>query len=126
MNLLMFFAALGVIISCIGLYGLLAYIVNCRSPEIGIRIALGAKNIDLVRLLARESLIPVAGGITFGFIGICASARWLENMLFGVASTDPWTISSVAIILMVVAGLAAIGPVRTALNTDCMQRLRSD
>ncbi len=125
-GLLIFFSVLGLFISCLGLYGLLAYIVSCRTSEIGVRMALGAGRLDLIRLVAGESLFPVAGGIAFGLIAIFASARWLENMLFGVAKTDPWTIGSAAFSLMVVSVFAAIGPARRALHMECIRALRSE
>ena len=124
MLLLSLFAALAVLLSAVGLYGVLAYAVSQRTAEIGIRMALGAQVRDVVRLVVTQGLRVVALGVAIGLGGAVATTRVLRSLLYGVAATDPPTLLAVALGLLGVAALAAYLPVRRATKVDPMMALR--
>ncbi|MGH8101024.1 MAG: FtsX-like permease family protein, partial [Chthoniobacterales bacterium] len=124
MILLAVFAALALLLSSIGIYGVISYIAGQRTHEIGVRIALGAQRSDVLKIVlgqgARLALIGVA-------IGLAASAgltRLMSKILFGVSSLDPLTFASVAIVLTLVALAACYVPARRAMRVDPMVALR--
>jgi predicted permease len=115
-----------VLLSAIGLYGLLAYGVARRTPEIGLRMALGAER-SLVRwMILRESLILAAVGLLLGIPAALVGARVLQSMLFGLAPTDPATVAVAALSMLVLAVLAGYIPARRASRVDPMVALRAD
>ena len=99
-----------VLLSAIGLYGLLAYGVARRTPEIGLRMALGAERALVRWMILRESLILAAVGLLLGIPAALAGARVLQSMLFGLAPTDPATIAVAALSMLVLAVLAGYIP----------------
>jgi putative ABC transport system permease protein len=115
-------AALG--LASVGLYGVMAYLVAQRTREIGIRVALGGQPRDVRRLVLRESMVIAAGGVVVGTVVTLAVSGALSKLLFGVSPTDPWTYSTIAGILLVVAGAAAYGPARRATRVDPIVALR--
>lgn len=119
-----FFGAMGLLLACIGLYGLLAYAVTRRSNEIGIRIALGAARGDVVRMMLFEALFLVVIGLAVGIPAALACARWISSQLYGVSPHDPLTITGSAIALLIVAFLAAWLPARRAARVDPLVALR--
>jgi ABC-type antimicrobial peptide transport system permease subunit len=122
--LLAVFGGLALLLASIGLYGLLSNIVNRRTSEIGIRMALGAYSGDIIGMIFRESLIPVVAGTIVGTIASFALARWIETMLFGVSRVDPIALAGASIVLLITATLAAFVPVRRALRIDPLQAIR--
>lgn len=123
-GLLVFFGLAAVLISSLGIYGMLAYIVSRRTSEIGIRIALGAEGPDVIRMVILETLAPVTCGIALGVIAAFGLTRWIESILFGVSKHDPWTIAGSAIVFLLTAAIAAFLPARRASRIDPMRALR--
>jgi predicted permease len=126
MLLLAAFAAVAVLLSAIGVYGVLAYLVSQRTQEIGVRIAVGATAGDVVRLFVREGATLTLAGIACGLGGALLITRALTTLLFGVTTTDPYTFTSVAATLGIVALLASYLPARRAARVDPMTALRTD
>ncbi len=119
-----FFGLLAVFLSCIGIYGVMSYVVTRRTSEIGIRMALGAGRSNVLWLVLREVLILVTSGITIGVPVALAGDRLVSNMLFGLKPTDPVTLVSATVVLLMVAALAGYLPARKASRVDPMVALR--
>jgi ABC-type lipoprotein release transport system permease subunit len=109
-----------------GLYGLLARYVSERRHEIGIRTALGAQSVDVLRLVVWQGLKLTLLGVTIGFAAAFALTRWLESMLFEVRANDPLTFALIPLLLTVVALLACWIPARRATMVDPMIALRCE
>ncbi|MGC1618324.1 MAG: ABC transporter permease [Candidatus Acidiferrum sp.] len=118
------FGLLGLLLACIGLYGLLSYEVARRTREIGIRAALGAQRRDVLRMVVKQGLVLVVFGSAAGIIASLAATRFLQSLLFGVRPTDPWTFAAVCALLMFVGMLACYIPARRATRVDPMVALR--
>jgi predicted permease len=119
-----FFGILALILACIGLYGLLSYDVSRRTREIGIRMALGAGQRDVLRMVVEEGLELTIAGAVFGVAAALAVTRYLGSILYGVHPGDPVTLIVVAAILMIVALAACWIPARRAARVDPMVALR--
>jgi predicted lysophospholipase L1 biosynthesis ABC-type transport system permease subunit len=120
------FAVLGLLISCVGLYGLLAYAVMRRRREIGVRIAVGATPATVVWMMVRESLVLLLAGIVIGVPGAILVTHAVSSLLFGLAPGDPGVVA-VAVGTLALATLAATwGPARRAAGTDPIRALRED
>ena len=124
MILLDVFAALALALSCVGIYGVVSYLVGRRTHEIGIRIALGANRSDVLRLVLGEGVKMALIGVAVGLAAAFALTRLMANMLFDVSTTDPLTFGSVAILLTLVALAACYIPARRAMRVDPMIALR--
>jgi ABC-type antimicrobial peptide transport system permease subunit len=122
--LLGFFALCGLLMAVIGLYGVIAFVVAQRTQEIGVRMALGATRMNILRLIAGEGirLIVLGGGV--GLAAAYASARLLKSMVFGVALHDPITYAAVAGLLALVALAATLIPARAAMRVEPVEALR--
>jgi ABC-type antimicrobial peptide transport system permease subunit len=120
------FAASAVLLAAIGLYGLVAYSVTERTREVGVRVALGAQQIDVVRLVISSGLWIVAAGIAGGLLAAAAGVRVLGALVFGVRPTDPVTLAGAAGLLVVVALLAHAVPLKRALSIDPAAALRAE
>jgi predicted permease len=124
MVLLAAFAVLAVFLAVIGLYGVMAYLVTQRTHEIGVRLALGARPLDILRLVLRQGLRLAGVGIALGIAAGLGLTRVLESLLFGVRPQDPTTFVAVAALLAVVALVASYVPARRAMKVDPMVALR--
>ena len=118
------FAGLALALAAIGVYGVVAYLVGQRTQEIGVRRALGAKAADVVMMLLREAMKPVAIGIAIGLAGAFVMTRLLSAMLFEVSTTDVTTYVAACASLAVAALLASIVPARRALGVDPITAVR--
>jgi len=122
--LLGLFAALAVVLSGVGLYGVVSYSVGQRMHEFGIRMALGAEGVDVLRMALGEGLVLVLIGLGLGLGGALALTRFLSSLLYGVKSTDPVTFSIVSAVLAGVALSACYVPARRAAKVHPMEALR--
>jgi predicted permease len=119
-----FFAGLALLLACVGLYGVMSYTVAGRTREIGVRMALGARRVDVVQLVLREGLLLVALGLVMGIPLALASSRLLHSFLFEMKSTDPLSLGMVVLLLGMVATFAGLIPARRAAKVDPMVALR--
>jgi predicted permease len=122
--LLLVFAGLAVALAMIGVYGIVSYSVSQRTNEIGIRVAMGARSSDIVRLVLREALALSGIALGLGLAGSLALSRVLQTLLFEVTPTDPLTLASVCCLVLVVSALAAVWPARRAVRVDPLVALR--
>jgi len=126
MTLMGVFAALALLLAAIGIFGLIAYMVNRRSLEIGIRMALGAQHRDVLKMVLGHGMILALAGIVIGLGGALAATRALRTLLFEISPGDPWTLAASAILFAVVATAACYIPARRAVRVDPMTTLRHD
>jgi ABC-type antimicrobial peptide transport system permease subunit len=126
MRLLGAFAILAVVLAAIGLYGVVSYGVASRTREMGVRMALGARGADVLRLVLGGGLKLVAVGVLAGLAGAAAGTRLLGGLIFGVNPLDPVTFGLATTLLVVVALLAHWVPVRRALRVDPATALRAE
>jgi len=119
-------AVVALLLAGIGVYGVISYAVTQRTREIGIRVALGATPGDLIAMVVRQGLGPVAAGVLIGIGGAIALTRLIESLLFGVSPTDPLTYAGVAAGLILVAIMASYLPARRAVRIEPMEALRHD
>jgi putative ABC transport system permease protein len=122
--LLAIFAGFAVCLAMAGVYGVMSYVVGQRANEIGLRMALGANQGDVLRMVLRRAVLLTAAGIVVGLAGAAAVTRVLSSMLFGVKVSDPWTYVVVVALLTVVALAASYIPARRAMGLDPMVALR--
>jgi predicted permease len=120
------FGALGLILGALGIYGVLAYLVNERSREIGVRIALGAPASSVLWMFVGRGLGLTAAGLGIGLAGALALTRYISGILYDVKPADPLTFGGVAAVLLGVAVLASWLPARRAAHVDPVEALRSD
>jgi putative ABC transport system permease protein len=120
------FGVLAVGLAALGLYGVTAYAVARRRTEIGIRIAVGAGSLDVIRLVLGQSVAVTIAGITLGLAGAAAVTRYLEGLLFGLTPLDPDTFAGVSVLFVIVSMLAAFIPARRATHVDPVVTLRAE
>ena len=118
------FGALALLLACIGLFGLMSYSVSRRTNEIGIRMALGAQRGSVVGMVLRESMLMVVIGVVIGLAGALAGGRFVESVLYGLSTTDVWTISGAIGATALVSLAAGYLPARRASRVDPMVALR--
>jgi len=124
MSLLSLFAGLALVLAAIGIYGVMSNAVTQRTQEIGIRLALGANTVDVLKLIVRSGLMLVIVGVAIGLAGAFALTRLMATLLFGVTPTDELTIGVVSAVLIAVALLACFIPARRATKVDPLVALR--
>ena len=124
MSLLSLFAGLALVLAAIGIYGVMSNAVTQRTQEIGIRLALGARTIDVLGLIVRNGITLVSIGVAVGLAGAFALTRLMTTLLFGVTPTDGLTIAVVSAVLIGVALLACLIPARRATKVDPLVALR--
>ncbi len=113
-------------LAAIGIYGVVAYVVSRRRREVGVRMALGAEPRDVQRLILRQTLRPVAIGLTIGVVGAAAIVRLLQAVLFGVSPFDPIAFIGAPVLMLGIAVTAAFLPTRRAMHVNPMRVLRSE
>jgi ABC-type antimicrobial peptide transport system permease subunit len=124
MLLLTIFACVALLLASIGIYGVMSYAVEQRTHEIGIRMALGARTGDMMRLVVGNGMKLVAIGLVAGLAGAFWLTRYMSSMLYGVRAGDPFTYIAVALVLLAVAFLATYIPARRAAQVDPVIALR--
>jgi predicted lysophospholipase L1 biosynthesis ABC-type transport system permease subunit len=120
------FALLSTALAAIGLFGVMAYSVACRTHEIGVRMSLGARPGEIFRLVLGQGMALAAAGLAMGLLGSIALTRYIASLLFGVSPLDWSTLLSVSLLLGVVALLACYLPTRRASKVDPLTALRSE
>jgi predicted permease len=120
------FAGLALLLACVGIYGVLAYLTSQRVPEIGVRMALGATARDVMRLVLRQSLGLMVAGVGVGMAAALAAGRILERLVPGVQRTDPLTVAAMISLLVVAALFASFLPARRASRVDPLRALRQE
>jgi putative ABC transport system permease protein len=118
------FAIVALTLAAIGIYGVMAHAVVQRTHEIGIRMALGAQTLDVLKLIVRNGMILALLGVGIGLAGAIAMTRVMASLLFEVAPTDAMTLASVSLGLLAVAFLACYVPARRASKVDPLVALR--
>jgi putative ABC transport system permease protein len=120
------FRSVALLLAAIGIYGVMAYSFTQRTHEIGIRIALGAQRMDILRMTVGEGMQLVLVGVVIGLIGAASLTRFVRSMLFDVSSADPITFAAISATLAGVAFLACYIPARRATRVDPLIALREE
>ena len=120
------FGAIALLLACVGVYGVLAYLTTQRTAEIGVRMALGATGRDVVRLVIRQSVVLIGIGVAVGLSGGWVSARLLERLVEGMRPPDTATLAAMTGVLAIAALVASFIPARRAGHVDVVQALRQD
>ena len=124
MILLNAFAVVALLLSSIGLYGVISYLVGQHTHELGIRLALGAQRKDVLLLVLSQGMKMTLGGVALGLLASLGLTRLLTKMVYGVSTTDPATFAVIAALLILVALLACLIPARRATKVDPLVALR--
>jgi ABC-type antimicrobial peptide transport system permease subunit len=120
------FAGFALVLAAVGIFSVVSFTVSERTQEIGLRVALGADQSRVRRLVVRQALLPVVIGAGVGLAAAIGVSGGLERLLFGVTGTDPLTLGSVAVLLVAVATLASWVPAFRASRMDPVEALRAE
>jgi len=120
------FRVLALVLASIGIYGMMAYAVNRRTGEIGLRIALGARTSQVLSRVLREAFWLTCAGIVIGAVAALWFTRFIQGMLYGLGNTDALTVGGTAVLLLSVSLIAAFAPARRASRIDPIRALRHD
>ena len=123
-TLLSIFAGVALVLTLVGLYGVMSYSVAQRTNEIGIRLALGAQTRDVLLMVVKQGSILILLGLAIGLAGAYAATRLIASLLFGVTAKDPFTFAAAAVLLALVAFLACYIPAWRATKVDPLKALR--
>jgi ABC-type antimicrobial peptide transport system permease subunit len=126
MFLLAAFAALALILTAVGIYSVLSYAVRRRVREIGIRMALGASHSDVLKMIVTDGMKPILLGVTIGLAAALGLGRVVSSLIYGVRATDPLTLGTVAVLLVVVGLLATAIPAYRATRVEPIRTLRDE
>jgi predicted permease len=126
MTLTSLFALVALLLGAVGVYGVVSYAVACRTRDIGLRIALGALRVDVMRWVFANGMRPVLIGLAAGLAGAMAVARAFRGLLFGITPTDPLSLGTVVLVLLFTSGFACYLPARRAAAMDPMIALRHE
>jgi putative ABC transport system permease protein len=126
MALLGVFAGIAVLLAIVGIYGAVAYTVEQRTGEIGVRMALGAQTTDVLRLVVRQGMNPVLLGLVIGLAGTFAAGRLIATQLYQISPHNPFLLGATAIVLALAALLACLIPARRASRVDPIIALRAE
>jgi putative ABC transport system permease protein len=126
MILLSVFAGLALVMACVGIYGVISYLVSQRTREIGVRMALGAQRRDILRLVLSHGTKMTSLGAVLGMIASLGLTRLMASQLFGVRSYDPGTFACVVVLLMLVGVAASCIPAQRAMRLDPIVALRHE
>lgn len=118
------FGLLALVLAAVGVYGIVSYAVSTRTHEIGVRLALGARRADVLRVVVGEGMTVVSVGLLFGLAVSLAAARLAGGLLYGVSPTDPATFAGITLLLAAVGLLASLLPARRAMRVEPMEALR--
>ncbi len=120
------FGLLALILAGTGIYGVMAYAISRRTREIGIRMAIGASQGQVLAIVARRALLLIGSGTVIGLVLALAAGRFLEQILYGVQATDPLTLCIVFLLLLAIASLACLVPARRAIRINPVTALRQE
>ena len=126
LRLLTIFSVAALLLAVTGIYGTVSYSVRQRTPELGVRLALGAQHAQVFRLILGQGLKVIVLGLSIGLVGAFALSRVIRGLLFNVTPSDPLTFLLVSAVLLVVATIAAIVPARRATRVDPLIALRNE
>jgi predicted permease len=124
--LLVIASAIALVLGAVGLYGVIAYVVSLRTREIGVRMAFGAREGDVQKLVLAQGVVLAGAGIVLGLVASVPLARVVRSFLVGVSPTDPLTFVGIPLVLLGVAALASYLPARRASTVDPVEALRDD
>jgi putative ABC transport system permease protein len=125
-TLIGFFAAAALLMSAVGLYGVMSYLVTLRTQEIGVRMALGARRSDVLGLIAGRAALLAGAGAAVGTLAALAVARWLASLFYGIGALDPAAFTVAPLLLALAAAAAAGVPAWRAARVDPMHALRRE
>jgi ABC-type antimicrobial peptide transport system permease subunit len=120
------FGVLALVLAATGIYGVMAYAISRRTREIGIRMAIGASQNQVLAIVARRALLLIGSGTVVGLAAAMAAGRFLERILYGVEATDPLTLAMVLLMMVAIAALACWIPARRAIRINPVTALRQE